>query len=267
MTSNPAADTLSDDLAFALELADLADAQSLPRFDAADLEISTKADASHVTDADLATERAIRAHIAAHRAGDGILGEEYGTEGSVARQWIIDPIDGTANFLRGVPLWGTLISLAYNGVPQLGVVSMPALGRRWWAARGQGAWTATDAGPRRLAASAVATLDEASVSFQSITQWTDAGKQSELLALAARVWRDRAYGDIFSYMMLAEGRLELVAEFDIKEFDIAAAVPIVEEAGGRMTSFDGADTLAAGSALATNGVLHEEFLRLLHPER
>lgn len=261
MTASPTAD-FSDDLALALRLADAADAQSLPRFDAADLQVSLKADHSHVTDADLATERAIREILHAERPGDGILGEEYGTEGDTSRQWIIDPIDGTANFLRGVPLWGTMIALAIDGDPQVGVVSMPALGRRWWASAGHGAWTATSGEPRRLSVSDVASPDEASVSFQSIAQWADAGRLPQLLALADRVWRDRAYGDIYSYMLLAEGRLDMVAEFDVKEYDIAAAVPIVREAGGRMTSFDGEDTLSALSALASNGILHDPFLSL-----
>ena len=264
VTASPSADLLSRDLELALRLADAADAQSLPRFDSADLEISTKADNSHVTDADLATERAIRSILEAERPEDGIFGEEYGAQGSTQRQWIIDPIDGTANFLRGVPLWGTMIALAIDGVPQVGVVSMPAFGRRWWASTGAGAWTATDDGPRRLQTSAVASLDDASVSFQSIAQWTDAGHRDALLALADRVWRDRAYGDVYAYMLLAEGRLDMVAEFDVKEYDIAAAVPIVREAGGRMTSFDGEETISARSTLATNGILHDAFLTLLH---
>ncbi|GAB3599747.1 histidinol-phosphatase [Microbacterium tumbae] len=265
MTDSPAASELQSDLVLALRLADAADAQSLPRFDAADLEVSRKADRSHVTDADLATERAIRSILATERPTDGILGEEYGTEGDAHRQWIIDPIDGTANFLRGVPLWGTMIALAVDGVPQVGVVSMPALGRRWWASAGAGAWTDSPAGPRRLRVSAVDVLEDASVSFQSITQWADAGKADALLALAERVWRDRAYGDVYAYMLLAEGRIDMVAEFDVKEYDIAAAVPIVREAGGRMTSFDGVETLSALSTLASNGVLHDAFLELLHP--
>lgn len=264
MTASPRAALLPGDLDLALRLADAADAQSLPRFDAADLEISTKADRSHVTDADLATERAIRALITAERPDDGIFGEEFGAEGGVERQWIIDPIDGTANFLRGVPLWGTMIALAIDGVPQVGVVSMPALGRRWWASAGEGAWTNTATGPRRLEASTVATIDDASVSFQSIAQWRDAGQLDALTRLTERVWRDRAYGDVYAYMLLAEGRLEMVAEFDVKEYDIAAAVAIVREAGGRVTAFDGADTISDRSVLATNGVLHDDFLTLLH---
>ncbi|UYO98382.1 histidinol-phosphatase [Microbacterium sp. M28] len=265
MTDSASAADLRGDLDLALRLAQAADEQSLPRFDAADLEVSRKADRSHVTDADLATERAIRAVLAAERPADGILGEEYGTEGSAHRQWIIDPIDGTANFLRGVPLWGTMIALAIDGVPQVGVVSMPALGRRWWAASGLGSWTGTPEAPRALRVSSVDDLEDASVSFQSIAQWADAGKLDDLTRLAERVWRDRAYGDIYAYMLLAEGRIDMVAEFDVKEYDIAAAVPIVREAGGRMTSYDGVETLSALSALATNGVLHDAFLELLHP--
>jgi histidinol-phosphatase len=262
--ATPHTDDLRSDLLLALRLADAADAQSLPRFDAADLEVSTKADNSHVTDADLATERAIRSLLATERPDDGIFGEEFGAEGSTHRQWIIDPIDGTANFLRGVPLWGTMIALAVDGIPQVGVVSMPAIGRRWWAAAGSGAWTATDAEPRRIRASAVSSLDDASVSFQSIAQWAESGHIDQLLRLADRVWRDRAYGDIYAYMLLAEGRIDMVAEFGVKEYDVAAAVPIVREAGGRMTGFDGAETISDLSTLATNGILHEAFLDLLH---
>ncbi|PVE95864.1 histidinol-phosphatase [Microbacterium sp. TPD7012] len=264
VTASPSDDLLTRDLELALRLADAADAQSLPRFDSADLEISTKADNSHVTDADLATERAIRGILEAERPDDGIFGEEFGAQGSTQRQWIIDPIDGTANFLRGVPLWGTMIALAIDGVPQVGVVSMPAFGRRWWASTGNGAWTSTPEGPRRIQASSVAALDDASVSFQSIAQWSRAGHRDALLTLADHVWRDRAYGDVYAYMLLAEGRIDMVAEFDVKEYDIAAAVPIVREAGGRMTSFDGEDTISARSTLATNGVLHDAFLTLLH---
>jgi histidinol-phosphatase len=264
VTASPRVDDFSRDLALALRLADAADAQSLPRFDSPDLEVSTKADNSHVTDADLATERAIRSLLATERPDDGIFGEEFGAEGSTHRQWIIDPIDGTANFLRGVPLWGTMIALAVDGIPQVGVVSMPAIGRRWWAAAGSGAWTATDAEPRRIRASAVSSLDDASVSFQSIAQWAESGHIDQLLRLADRVWRDRAYGDIYAYMLLAEGRIDMVAEFGVKEYDVAAAVPIVREAGGRMTGFDGAETISDLSTLATNGILHEAFLDLLH---
>jgi len=259
---------LTDDLALALRLADAADAVTMTRFDAPDLDVQTKADASHVTEADLAAERAIRALLAQERPQDGVFGEEFGSSGDTARQWIIDPIDGTANYLKGIPMWSTLIALAIDGVPRVGVASQPALGRRWWAATGQGAWTNTfEGGRRRIAASGVDSVAAASVSFQSIAQWTEAERTDALLRLSRSVWRDRGYGDAWPYMLLAEGRLEFVAEFDVKEYDIAAIVPIVTEAGGRFTDIDGRDSIASRSSLATNGVLHDEFLALIHTTR
>ncbi|MEZ3161766.1 inositol monophosphatase family protein [Microbacterium sp. BWT-B31] len=257
--------SLEADLELALRLADAADAASMARFDAADLEVSVKADATHVTEADLATERAIRGLIEAERPADGVFGEEYGITGDARRQWIIDPIDGTANYLKGIPMWSTLIALAIDGAPQVGVVSQPAIGRRWWGATGLGAWTnTTGGGIRRLSVSTIEALGEASVSFQSIAQWRDAGELDALERLTSSVWRDRGYGDAWPYMLLAEGRLELVAEFDVKEYDIAAHVPIVTEAGGRFTAFDGSESISQRSALATNGALHQTFLDLLH---
>jgi len=256
---------LSEDLALAMRLADAADAVTMARFDVADLDVRLKADASHVTEADLATERAIRAVLAEERPADGVLGEEYGTGGATHRQWMVDPIDGTANYLKGIPLWTTLIALAIDGVPRVGVASQPAIGRRWWAASGMGAWTNTESGePRRLRVSTVSDVSAASVSFQSIGQWDGAGRTDALLRLSRAVWRDRGYGDAWPYMLLAEGRLEFVAEFDVKEYDIAALVPIVTEAGGRFTDIDGIDTISTRSSLATNGILHDDFLSLIH---
>ncbi|MCD5346757.1 histidinol phosphatase [Agromyces sp. H3Y2-19a] len=256
---------LADDLELALELADLADAVAIAKFRAVDLAVSTKPDRTFVTEADLAVERAIRDRLAEARPADGILGEEFGTSGDTTRQWIIDPIDGTSNFMRGVPVWGALISLAIDGVPVVGVASSPALGRRWWAARGAGAFTtdASGATPRRIAVSQVADLADASLSFQSIAQWREAGYLDRLLALAERVWRDRAYGDLWSYMLLAEGLIDVTGEFDVKPYDLAALVPIVEEAGGRFTSITGEPGPWHGSALATNGRLHETVLEAL----
>lgn len=257
---------LSADLAFALRLADAADAVTMARFDASDLDVRVKADATHVTEADLATEREIRRLLTAERPGDGVLGEEFGSSGNLSRQWIIDPIDGTANYLKGIPMWTTLIALAVDGVPRVGVASQPAIGRRWWAASGQGAWTNTpEGGSRRLAVSTIDTLAESSVSFQSIAQWDEVGRADDLVRLSRAVWRDRGYGDAWPYMLLAEGRLEFVAEFDVKEYDIAALVPIVTEAGGRFTDIDGVDTITTRSSLATNGTLHDDFLALLNP--
>ena len=269
----------SDDLSLALELADLADAVSLARFRAVDLDVQTKPDRTPVTEADLAVERAIRDRLADARPTDGILGEEFGTEGESTRQWIIDPIDGTANFLRGVPVWGTLIALAVDGVPVVGVASSPAMGRRWWAARGMGAWTTASGdelgasaaeaasagvpGARRLRVSGVDALADASLSFQSLAQWRDAGYLDRLLGLAEQVWRDRAYGDLWSYTLLAEGLIDITGEFDVKPYDLAALVPIVEEAGGRFTSIRGEAGPWHGSALATNGRLHDAVLATL----
>ncbi len=262
--STPFDGDLTEDLQLALRLADAADAVTMSRFDATDLDVRVKADASHVTEADLATERVLRELLSAERAGDGILGEEYGTSGDAARQWIIDPIDGTANYLKGIPMWTTLIALAIDGVPRVGVASQPALGRRWWATSGHGAWTNTpDGGARRLGVSNVDAVAEASVSFQSLAQWDEVGRADDLLRLSRAVWRDRGYGDTWPYMLLAEGRLEFVAEFGVKEYDIAALVPIVHEAGGRFTDIDGADSLSSRSSLATNGRLHRDFLSLL----
>jgi len=257
--------TYDADLALALRLADAADAISAARFRGRDLHVETKPDRTPVTEADLAVERPLREALAEERPEDGVLGEEFGSAGSTVRQWIIDPIDGTANYLRGVPVWGTLIALAVDGRPVVGVVSAPALGRRWWAVEGGGAWTtdAPGAQPRAIRVSAVADLEHASVSFQSIAQWDDAGRLDQLVALSRAVWRDRAYGDMWSYMLLAEGVLDAVGEFDVKTYDLAALIPIVEEAGGVFTSVTGEPGPGHGSSLASNGQLHPALLRLL----
>ncbi|MCX7522024.1 histidinol-phosphatase [Microbacterium sp. STN6] len=256
--------SLDDDLALALRLADAADAISRDRFRALDLRVETKPDRTPVTDADKAVERAIRDGLAAARPTDGILGEEFGTEGDTRRQWIIDPIDGTANFLRGVPVWGTLIALAIDGVPVVGVVSAPALAKRWWAAKGGGAWLAeADEVVRSIRVSSVSRIEDASLSFQSIAQWDDAGYLEKLIALSRRVWRERAYGDMWPYMMLAEGLIDAVGEFDVQTYDLAALIPIVEEAGGRFTSVTGEPGPAGGSSLATNALLHDQLLDAL----
>ncbi len=276
-TASPADDSrhpignLSDDLALALDLADRADAVSIDRYRAVDLRVTTKPDRTPVTDADQAVERAIRDRLTAERPADGILGEEYGTaEGTGAgahRQWIIDPIDGTANFLRGVPIWGTLIALAIDGVPVVGVVSAPALGQRWWAARGHGAYTSQHGeAARALAVSGVRDLADASLSYNSLPGWDDAGRLAPIVALTRAVWRARAIGDMWSYMLVAEGAIDIAGEFDLQPYDMAALQPIIEEAGGRFTSVDGAEGPWHGSALATNGLLHEEVLRRLLAE-
>nr|WP_241429111.1 inositol monophosphatase family protein [Agrococcus sp. ARC_14] len=249
----------------ALRLADAADAISSDRFGARDLQIATKPDTTFVTDADRAVEQRIRDLLAAERPDDAIFGEEFGQAGDAARQWIIDPIDGTAHFLRGVPIWATLIALAVDGVPVVGVVSAPALGARWWAAKGQGAWklAAGAATPERLQVSGVATLAESAISYNSIQGWDGAGRIDDLVALQRDVWRARSYGDAWSYMLLAEGTVDAVAEFDLQPYDMAALVPVIEEAGGTFTSIDGAPGPWHGTALATNGHLHAPLLERL----
>jgi histidinol-phosphatase len=256
--------SLSDDLALALALAGDADLISLDRFSALDLVVTTKPDRTPVTDADQAVERSLRAGITAARPTDSIFGEEYGTEGESSRQWILDPIDGTANFLRGVPIWGTLISLVIDGVPVLGVVSSPALGKRWWAARGHGAWVHTvGQNEQRLAVSGISELADASLSYNSLRGWDEAGYLDEVIALSRAVWRSRAIGEMWAYMLLAEGALDVVGEFDLQPYDMAAIIPIVEEAGGRFTSVAGQDGPWHGNALATNGALHNQVLDLI----
>lgn len=257
--------SIDDDLALALALAAEADLISIDRFRAVDLVVTTKPDRTPVTDADQAVERVIRAGIEASRPGDAILGEEYGTVGDAARQWIIDPIDGTANFLRGVPIWGTLIALAIDRVPVVGVVSSPALGRRWWGASGLGAWMRDAHGDRPLTVSSVGALADASISYNSLKGWDDAGRLDAVVDLSRAAWRSRAIGDMWSYMLLAEGALDVVMEVDLQPYDMAALIPIVEGAGGRFTSTSGEPGPWHGTALATNGRLHEGVLALLNP--
>lgn len=246
------------DLELALELADVADSVSLERFRALDLHVETKPDASPVTDADRSVEQALKRVLAEKRPTDALIGEEFGNSGTGSRTWIIDPIDGTANYMRGVPVWGSLIALAVDGKPIVSVVSAPALGRRWWAAPGIGAQTRdVDGTTRQIRVSAIGDLANASISYNNLQLWDRAGRLDELIALSRKVWRTRAYGDFFSYMLLAEGTLEIVAEHDLKIYDIAALVPIVEQAGGRFSALDGELTAESSSVLATNGPLHQ----------
>lgn len=254
----------SADLTFALQLADLADSISLPRFRSADLTIETKPDRTFVTDADKAVELALRERIEAERPGDSFFGEESGRAERGERRWILDPIDGTSNFLRGVPNWATLIALEVAGEPTVGVVSAPGFGARWWAETGSGAWgQQIGSDPRQLRVSGVSDLEHASLSFQSIEQWDLAGYLQPLIELSRAVWRDRAYGDMWSYMLLAEGLVDIVAEFDVKPYDLAALVPIVREAGGQFTDIDGASSAWNGSSLATNGALHDAVIAVV----
>ncbi|MFD1211191.1 histidinol-phosphatase [Arthrobacter sp. GCM10027362] len=257
----------TDDLRLAHVMADAVDAQTMSRFKALDLQVDTKPDLTPVTDADRAAEEAIRGQLSRARPRDAVLGEEFGSSGQGPRRWVIDPIDGTKNFVRGVPVWATLIALIDDGKPVVGVVSAPALGRRWWAARGAGAYTGRSlSAATRLSVSKVSGLADASLSYSSLTGWKERGNLDEFLALTESVWRTRAYGDFWSYCLVAEGAVDIACEPELNLYDMAALVPIVSEAGGRFTSLEGEEGPFGGNALATNGLLHEEVLHLLNPE-
>ncbi|GLZ76135.1 histidinol-phosphatase [Actinorhabdospora filicis] len=254
----------TDDLGLAHVLADTADAISTARFRANDLHVDTKPDTSHVTDADLAVEKAIRATLGRYRSRDSIIGEEFGSEGHSGRRWVIDPIDGTANYVRGVPVWATLIALMEGDETVVGLVSAPALGRRWWAAKGVGAYAGKDRSrAERLGVSAVAKVEDASVSISSVTSWFEHGMGENMVGLMTDAWRDRAYGDFYSYVLLAEGVVDIAAEPEVNLWDLAPLSVIIEEAGGRFTALDGTPGPSHGSAVATNGLLHGAVLKRL----
>ena len=244
--------------------ADAADVISTSRFGALDLRVETKPDDTPVTDADQAVERAVRGMLARRRPGDSVLGEEYGTTGTGARRWVLDPIDGTKNFVRGVPVWATLIALMEADQVYVGVVSAPALGRRWWASRGQGAWLSVFGGPpRHLRVSGVGALGDASLSYTSGGWEAAPGGRAGLDALLGQVWRTRGYGDFWQHAMVAEGVLDLATEPDASLWDLAALAVLVEEAGGTFTDLHGHPGPAGGSVLATNGRLHRPALEAL----
>jgi histidinol-phosphatase len=252
--------TVADDLGLALRMADEADALTLDRFGALDLRIETKPDLTPVTDADESAEELLRGLLEANRPDDAVLGEEFGgTAVFAGRQWVLDPIDGTKNFVRGVPVWSTLIALLEDGVPTVGVVSAPALARRWWAGLGEGAFTSFNGTSRRIAVSGVATLDAASLSFSDLTTgWEE--RRTRFVELTDAVWRTRGYGDFWSYCLLAEGAVDVVAEPEVMLWDLAPLDIVIREAGGRFTDIDGAPGPHGGSAVATNGLLHDEVL-------
>jgi histidinol-phosphatase len=250
------------DLSVAVELANRADAITLDRFGALDLRIETKPDLTPVTDADEAVETALREILSRERPDDAVLGEEYGgTAVFAGRQWVIDPIDGTKNFVRGVPVWASLIALLEDGVPVVGVVSAPALSRRWWAGRGLGAFASIGGGPaRKLAVSGVADLSSASLSFSSLSGWADLGLREQFIELTDAVWRVRGYGDFYNYCLVAEGAVDIAAEPEVKLWDLAPLDILVREAGGTFTNLDGQPGPHGGHAVATNGLLHAATL-------
>jgi histidinol-phosphatase len=251
--------TYTDDLRLAHVLADDADSLSTNRYKALDLHVVNKPDLTPVTDADKSVEDGIRRTLSRARPRDAVLGEEHGSVGHSQRRWVVDPIDGTKNFVRGVPVWATLIALMVDGEVVVGVVSAPLLQRRWWASKDGGAFT----GRSLLKAtechvSDVTRLDDASLSYSSLDGWDD--RFEAFMALTRRCWRTRAYGDFWSYMLVAEGAADIAAEPELAVHDMAALVAIVQEAGGRFTGLDGRDGCWSGNALATNGLLHDEVL-------
>ncbi len=258
------ATSYTDDLRLAHVLADDADSTSTSRFKALDLHVVNKPDLTPVTDADKSVEEGIRRTLSRARPRDAVLGEEQGSTGHSQRRWVVDPIDGTKNFVRGVPVWATLISLMVEDEVVLGVVSAPMLQRRWWAAKDGGAWTGRSlmkASECRV--SDVSRLDDASLSYSSFSGWDDRDRLDAFMALARRCWRTRAYGDFWSYMLLAEGAVDLAAEPDLELYDMAALDVIVREAGGLFSSLDGTPGPLGGNALASNGRLHDQALAFL----
>jgi histidinol-phosphatase len=235
-----------------------------------DLEITTKPDRTFVTQADTAIERAIRARIKTAYPDHGLVGEEYGTQdGEAATRWYIDPIDGTHNFIRGVPLFGTLLAVERDGELQAAVLSAPALRERWWARRGGGAWahSTDEAAPRRIRVSRVAALADAQLLYGSGHDIEASGRAPGFHALLGEVWRERGFGDFWGYALLAEGAAEAMVEVDLFPWDAAAPMVLIEEAGGRVTDLDGGRAIDTGTFLATNGILHDEVLGRLRGDR
>jgi histidinol-phosphatase len=255
---------MNSDLELALEMAAIADQLSMSRYRALDLSIETKPDFTPVTEADRAVEVALREFLASARPSDGVIGEEFpNTNEAASRTWIIDPIDATKNYVRGVPVWGTLIALAVDGKPQVGLVSAPAMGRRWWASPEDGAFTQdVDGSVRSINVSAVRELTDASFSFSDSVGWEALGSKV-LDRITTSVWRSRGYGDFWSHLLVAEGAVDIAIEPELQNYDMAAFIAIVLAAGGAVTGASGQDPMVAGHAITTNGLLHEAVLELI----
>lgn len=253
------------DLALALTLADTADRITLDRAGAADLRVEAKPDRTPVTDADLAVEDAIREVLRVHRPRDAVVGEERGgPSGHAGRAWLLDPIDGTKNFLRGVPVWATLIALVEDGTPVVGVISAPALRRRWWAATEAGAHTRDpDGTSRAITVSGVGDLADAYLSTTDLGSWTEHRSRESYLLLVDATWESRAFGDFWQHCLVAEGGIDLAAEPIVNPWDVAAVQVLVQQAGGRFTDLDGVARFDGGTALSSNGLLHDAALTLL----
>jgi len=255
---------LAAHLELALELADAADRITMTRFRAADLVVTTKPDLTPVSEADQAVEQTIRERLA-RTTGHAVLGEEFGSDpgaGDDAEfRWIIDPIDGTKSYVRGLPIWATLIGLEHAGELVLGVASAPALQSRWWAGRGLGAFRAGEP----ICVSAISELEDAQISFSWDTRerFDADGIGDKLLALAHRCWRFRGVGDFWQHVLVADGAVDIAIDPIVNVWDVAALVPIIEEAGGRWSTIDGRDDVNGGNFVSTNGPLHEAVLAAL----
>jgi histidinol-phosphatase len=253
---------MNPDLALALDLADEADVITMHFFRAAALSVKTKVDNTPVTEADLAVEKLLRERLAKSRPGDTIVGEEFGVSGSSLRRWIIDPIDATKNFMRGIPVFATLIALENEA----GVVSAPALGMRWWASRGEGAFcrdAVASSNARPIHVSGIASIEEAQLSYDDLITFEKHGLRDQFLALDRRCGRSRGFGDFWGHMLVAEGACDIAVEPEVALWDVAPIQVIVEEAGGRFTDLAGAARSDGGSAVSTNGVLHDAVLEAL----
>ncbi len=256
MTPSP---DLTADLELAVALADAADAITTARFRARDLAVRTKPDRTPVTEADHAVEETVRAMLGRARPDDGIVGEEFGATGSGARRWIVDPIDGTKSFLRGAPPWATLLALEVEGDLVLGMVSAPALGRRWWATRGGGAF----ANGEPIRVSGVTGLEDALLCHADCLSYEFFDAGPEFVALTRQVWDRRGFGDFWGHVLVAEGVADVMFEPVLSVWDVAALVPIVEEAGGRVTDRAGVRRADGGNAVTTNGHLHDAVLGIV----
>jgi histidinol-phosphatase len=253
---------LAELLQVALRASDDADAISLSGFTSRSFGVSRKADNSEVTDIDLATEQAIVTLLTSARPDYGIYGEEYGVSGpaDAEYQWVIDPIDGTTNFVRGVPVWATLIALVHNGIPVLGVVSAPAMGFRWWATQGGGAFFNVT----RFYVSKTQTIAEAHVSTTPNAGWDAVGGIPKLVQLQTDALRARGFGDFWQHMLVAQGAIDVAVDvIGLQPYDNAAIYPIVQEAGGTITDRFGNADWRANSSVSSNGVLHAEVLARL----
>ena len=300
MSTNKGSIDLLDDLALAHALADMSDAITLDRYQAQDLVVTNKPDNTPVTDADRAVETAIREALATHRETDGLVGEEFGSDkGSSGRYWVIDPIDGTKNFMRGVPTWATLIALVQvdaAGAEEVvvGIASAPALARRWAAAKGHGATVRFNSGntdfeggdtsgddfaysdsgsdftshvlapsEKKISVSKVSSLTDASISYSDFVGWGE--RLEPFQKMLANAWRTRGIGDFWSHMLVAEGAVDVAIEPSLAVWDMAALDIIVREAGGTFTNTAGQNGPFGGSGVSTNGLLHNAVITGLNP--